>query len=80
MSINKEPTGRRARRLLKLDPFNWVMQHKESQQRINADSLSRRPQNPEPRVENNTSQETAAQVNAAFGKSCETASAFQGFC
>lgn len=55
MSIDKDPTGRRARWILELDPFNWVIQHKQGRQHINADVLSRRPQNPG---------ETAAQVNA----------------
>ena len=40
------------------------MQHKEGQQHVNADALSRRPQNPGSGVVNNTHQETAAQVNS----------------
>lgn len=29
MSINKDPTGKRARWILELDPFNWVIRHKQ---------------------------------------------------
>ena len=32
--------------MLELHPVNWVMQHKEGQWHVNADALSRRPQNP----------------------------------
>lgn len=48
MSIDKDPTGKRARWLLELDPFNWVIKHKDGQWHTNADALSRRSQDPEP--------------------------------
>lgn len=57
MSIDKDPTRRRARWILELDPFNWVIQHKDGQRHTNADALSRRPQDPEPGMVNDNSQE-----------------------
>lgn len=39
MSIDKDPTGRRARWILELNPFNWVMRHKHGQQHANVDAL-----------------------------------------
>ena len=44
MAIDKDPTGKRARWILELDPYNWTMQHKEGRHHTNADALSRRPQ------------------------------------
>lgn len=31
MSIDKDPTGRRARWILERDPYNWIIQHKDGQ-------------------------------------------------
>lgn len=39
VSIEKDPTGRRARWIFELNPFNWVMRHKHGQQHANADAL-----------------------------------------
>ncbi|KAG1924642.1 hypothetical protein F2P79_026035, partial [Pimephales promelas] len=47
MSIEDDPTGRRARWLLELDPLNWVIEHKKGNQHKNADALSRRPVTPD---------------------------------
>lgn len=47
MSIEDDPTGRRARWLLELDPLNWVIEHKKGSQHKNADALSRRPVTPD---------------------------------
>ncbi|KAI2665719.1 Retrovirus-related Pol polyprotein [Labeo rohita] len=44
MSIDDDPTGRRARWILELDPLNWVIVHKDGHQHKNADALSRRPE------------------------------------
>ncbi|CAL9701656.1 unnamed protein product [Knipowitschia caucasica] len=44
MSIDKDPSGKRARWILELDPYNWSMQHKEGRRHTNADALSRRPE------------------------------------
>ncbi|KAK7877977.1 hypothetical protein WMY93_031357, partial [Mugilogobius chulae] len=43
MSIDKDPSGKRARWILELDPYNWILQHKDGHSHTNADSLSRRP-------------------------------------
>ncbi|KAK9513172.1 hypothetical protein VZT92_026730 [Zoarces viviparus] len=64
MSIDKDPTGRRARWILELDPFNWVIQHKNGKQHTNADALSRRPQDPLAGTVNDASREVATQVTA----------------
>ncbi len=50
MSIDDDPTGRRARWILELDPLNWVIVHKDGQHHKNADSLSRRPETPDTKV------------------------------
>lgn len=47
MAIDNDPTGRRSRWVLELDPFDWVMVHKDGSRHINADTLSRRPVPPE---------------------------------
>lgn len=60
MSIDKDPTGRRARWMLELDPFNWVMKHKHGHQHANADVLSRRPRS---EITDGCQQEIAAHVN-----------------
>ncbi|KAL0157405.1 hypothetical protein M9458_048651, partial [Cirrhinus mrigala] len=44
MSIDNDPTGRRARWILELDPLNWVIVHKDGHQHKNADALSCRPE------------------------------------
>lgn len=64
MSVDKDPTGKRARWVLELDPFNWVIQHKDGQQHTNADALSRRPQKSESAMVNHNSEEAVIQVNA----------------
>lgn len=43
MAIDKDPSGKRARWILELDPYNWNMQHKEGRHHTNTDALSRRP-------------------------------------
>ncbi|KAG1940175.1 thy-1 membrane glycoprotein [Pimephales promelas] len=48
MSIDDDPTGRRGRWILELDPLNWVIVHKDGKQHKNADALSRRPEPPGP--------------------------------
>lgn len=63
MSIDKDPTGRRARWILELDPFNWVMKHKHGHQHANADALSRRPPEYESEATDSCQQEMAAHVN-----------------
>ncbi|XP_061765808.1 uncharacterized protein LOC133558442 [Nerophis ophidion] len=62
MSIDKDPTGRRARWILELDPYNWSMQHKDGKRHTNADAVSRRPQNPEPSVVNTGEKTTHVNV------------------
>ena len=61
---DKDPTGKRARWILELDPFNWVIRHKHGHQHANADALSRRPPDPESEVIEGRSQEATIQVNA----------------
>ena len=63
MSIDKDPTGRRARWVLELDPYNWFIQHKDGQRHTNADALSRRPSHLESHRVEVTTCETATQVN-----------------
>ncbi len=63
MSIDKDPTGRRARWILELDPFNWVIKHKHGQQHANADALSRRPPEYESEAPDSCQQEMVALVN-----------------
>lgn len=63
MSIDKHPTGRRARWILELDPYNWIIQHMDGQRHTNADALSQRLQDPEPSVVKVTAREANAQVN-----------------
>ncbi|KAK3510273.1 hypothetical protein QTP70_032592, partial [Hemibagrus guttatus] len=48
LSIDDDPTGRRGRWILELDPLNWVIVHKDGKQHKNADALSRRPDTPSP--------------------------------
>ena len=43
MALDGDPTGRRARWALKIDPYNWTIEHKQGLKHCNADSLSRRP-------------------------------------
>ena len=43
MTLDNDPTGRRSRWILELDPLNWDMVYKDGQRHMNADSLSRRP-------------------------------------
>ncbi len=62
MSIDDDPTGRRARWILELDPLNWVIVHKDGQHHKNADSLSRRPETPDTKVADNNVK-GALQVN-----------------
>ena len=47
MALDTDPTGRRSRWVLELDPFNWVMVHKDRARHRNADALSRRPVPPD---------------------------------
>uniref|UniRef100_A0AAV2JF16 Reverse transcriptase RNase H-like domain-containing protein n=1 Tax=Knipowitschia caucasica TaxID=637954 RepID=A0AAV2JF16_KNICA len=42
MSIDNDPTGKRGRWILELDPFNWAIIHKDGSRHLNADALSRR--------------------------------------
>ncbi|RVE68761.1 hypothetical protein OJAV_G00094570 [Oryzias javanicus] len=46
MSIDNDPSGRRGRWVLELDPFDWTIIHKEGVKHRNADALSRRPVSP----------------------------------
>lgn len=46
LNIDNDPTGRRGRWILELDPFNWDIIHKDGSRHLNADALSRRPANP----------------------------------
>ena len=46
MAIDSDPTGRRGRWVLELDPFNWSIVHKDGPSHKNADALSRRPVSP----------------------------------
>lgn len=62
LSIDDDPTGRRARWILELDPLNWVIVHKDGQHHKNADALSRRPETPDTNVVEN-SVKGALQVN-----------------
>uniref|UniRef100_H3AIA3 Gypsy retrotransposon integrase-like protein 1 n=1 Tax=Latimeria chalumnae TaxID=7897 RepID=H3AIA3_LATCH len=43
LGLNNDHTGRRARWALELDPYDWVDVHREGQNHLNADALSRRP-------------------------------------
>lgn len=43
MALDCDPTGRRARWALEIDPYNWTIAHKQGLKHCNADSLSRRP-------------------------------------
>ena len=63
MSIDKNPTGRRARWMLELDHFNWVMKHKHGRQHANADALSWRPPDNESVASNSHPLEVTAHVN-----------------
>ena len=47
MALDNDPTGRRCRWILELDPFDWVMVHKDGSRHTNADALSRRPVTPD---------------------------------
>lgn len=62
MSIDDDPTGRRARWILELDPLNWVIVHKDGRHHKNADALSRRPETLEMNVAEDIV-ERALQVN-----------------
>ncbi|KAK7877355.1 hypothetical protein WMY93_031928 [Mugilogobius chulae] len=46
MTLDNDPTGRRGRWILELDPFNWSIIHKDGSRHLNADALSRRPADP----------------------------------
>ena len=48
MALDNDPTGRRSRWVLELDPFDWGMVHKDGSRHKNADALSRRPVSPDP--------------------------------
>ena len=63
MSIDKDPMGCRARWILELDPYNWMIQHKDGQRHTNADALSQRPRDPGASVVNVTTGEATTQVN-----------------
>ncbi len=63
MSIDRDPTGKRAGWILELDPFNWLIQHKDGRRNTNADALSQRPQESEPDVVTVTSQQAIAHMN-----------------
>ena len=43
MTLDHDPTGRRGRWILELDPLNWDIVYKDGQRHMNADALSRRP-------------------------------------
>lgn len=62
MSIEDDPTGRRGRWIMELDPLNWVIIHKEGNQHKNADALSRRPETPDP-VGTKSSSNCMSEVN-----------------
>ncbi|KAK3510443.1 hypothetical protein QTP70_006846 [Hemibagrus guttatus] len=59
-----DPTGRRGRWILELDPLNWVIVHKDGKQHKNADALSRRPDAPSP-SEAEASVEEVLEVNVS---------------
>ncbi|KAI4887649.1 hypothetical protein NFI96_026195 [Prochilodus magdalenae] len=43
-ALDNDPTGRRGRWILELEPYNWDIVHKDGQRHMNADALSRRPE------------------------------------
>ena len=47
MALDGDPTGRRARWALEINPYNWTIEHKQGLKHCNADSLSRRPRRTE---------------------------------
>ncbi|KAK3568728.1 hypothetical protein QTP86_014757, partial [Hemibagrus guttatus] len=61
LSIDDDPTGRRGRWILELDPLNWVIVHKDGKQHKNSDALSRRPDTPSP-----------SEAEASVGESAQT--------
>ena len=64
LSIDKDPIGKRARWMLELDPFNWIVQHRDGQQHANADALSRRPLVAEMGVGRALTHDRAIQIHA----------------
>ena len=43
MPLDCDPTGRRARWALEIDPYEWTIEYKQGTKHANADSMSRRP-------------------------------------
>lgn len=43
MALDCDPTGRRARWALEIDPYDWIVEHRQGHKHANADSMSRRP-------------------------------------
>ena len=43
MPLDCDPTGRRARWALEIDPYEWTIEYKQGAKHANADSMSRRP-------------------------------------
>ncbi len=56
MPIENDPTGRRARWAVEIDPLNWIIVHKAGKSHTNADALSRR---------HNTEPDTAIKAEVA---------------
>lgn len=44
MALDNDPTGRRSRWILELDPLNWDIVYKDGQHHMNADALSHQPE------------------------------------
>lgn len=42
MSLDCDPTGRRARWALEIDPYDWTIEYRQGKKHANADSMSRR--------------------------------------
>ncbi|KAL0151982.1 hypothetical protein M9458_052700 [Cirrhinus mrigala] len=76
MSIDDDPTGRRPRWILELDPLNWVIVHKDGHQHKNADALSRHPEESDTDVVEG-SVESALQVNVVSSDQTEQCKACQ---
>jgi len=63
MALANDPTGRRPRWILELDPLNWDMVHKDGQHHMNADALSRRPERDCPADVNTGHTDTVVGIN-----------------
>lgn len=47
MALDCDPTGRRARWALEIDPYDWTIEYRQGTKHANADSMSRRPETAE---------------------------------